>query len=159
MATLNYTPAQQSQLIEFYQQWLPRVNAFGYDNLPDGYHTYYRHGKQLAKEQAAATLAASKSKSRTPLTESELRPVFEEYLATYLDDGKKAKVFDRYAPVDAISEDRLDRVATVMGIHGQIAARDTMNESIKPSLDRMGKTLVAILEEYNEAAGFERFSA
>ncbi len=64
MATLNYTPAQQTQLIEFYQQWLPRVNAFGYDNLPDGYHTYYRHGKQLAKASAAAKVVEAKAKSR-----------------------------------------------------------------------------------------------
>jgi len=149
----------EAQLTTFFKQWEPKVQYFGIDIIPNGFFKFYKQGRDLLKAEAAATLAAAKTNSRTPLTESELRPVFEEYLATYLDDGKKVKVFDRHAPVDAISEDRLDRVATVMGIHGQIAARDTMNESIKPSLDRMGKTLVAILEEYNEAAGFERFAA
>ena len=81
MATLNYTPAQQSQLIEFYQQWLPRVNAFGYDNLPDGYHTYYRHGKQLAKEQAAAKVAEAKAKSRaTRWTAEEYDAMAQAYI-------------------------------------------------------------------------------
>jgi len=154
MAT--YTNAQ---LIAFFKQWEPKVQYFGIDIVPAGFFKFYKQGRELVKAEAAATLAAAKTNSRTPLTESELRPVFEEYLATYLDNGVKAKVFDRYAPVEAISTERLDRVATVMGIHGQIAARDSKNEAIKPSLDRMGKTLVAILEEYNEAVGFERFAA
>ena len=154
MAT--YTNAQ---LIAFFKQWEPKVQYFGIDIVPAGFFKFYKQGRELVKAEAAATLAAAKTNSRTPLTESELRPVFEEYLTTYLDNGVKAKVFDRYAPAGAISTERLDRVATVMGIHGQIAARDTMNEAIKPSLDRMGKTLAAILEEYNEAVGFERFAA
>ncbi|QLF86165.1 hypothetical protein CC030809_00109 [Synechococcus phage S-CAM7] len=154
MAT--YTNAQ---LIAFFKQWEPKVQYFGIDIVPPGFFKFYKQGRELVKAEAAATLAAAKTNSRTPLTESELRPVFEEYLATYLDNGLKAKVFDRYAPVEAISTERLDRVATVMGIHGQIAARDTRNNSTKSCLDRMGKTLVAILEEYNEMVGFERFAA
>ena len=65
--TATYTPAQQTQLIEFYQQWLPRVEAFGYDNLPPGCHTYYRHGKQLAKASAAAKAAEAKVQPLLPL--------------------------------------------------------------------------------------------
>ena len=87
MATLNYTPAQQTQLIEFYQQWLPRVNAFGYDNLPDGYHTYYRHGKQLAKEQAAAKVAESKSTYATRWTAEE----YDAMAQAYFNNGRNQK--------------------------------------------------------------------
>ena len=88
MATLNYTPAQQAQLIKFYEQWLPKVNAFGYDNLPDGYHTYYRHGKKLAKESAAAKAAEAKAKSRAT------RWTAEEYDAmaqAYFNNGRNQK--------------------------------------------------------------------
>ena len=87
MATLNYTPAQQTQLIEFYQQWLPRVNAFGYDNLPDGYHTYYRHGKQLAKASAAAKVAESKSTYATRWTAEE----YDAMAQAYFNNGRNQK--------------------------------------------------------------------
>lgn len=97
--TATYTPAQQTQLIEFYQQWLPRVEAFGYDNLPPGYHTYYRHGKQLAKASAAAKVAEAKAKSRAT------RWTAEEYDAmaqAYINNGRDRKAclaeFRQFSP-------------------------------------------------------------
>ena len=88
MATLNYTPAQQTQLIDFYQQWLPKVNAFGYANLPDGYQVYYRHGKKLAQALKMKLEAEDKAKSRS------IRWTAEEYdsmAQAYIKNGRDRK--------------------------------------------------------------------
>ena len=67
---------QQAQLIKFYQQWLPHVEAFGYLNLPAGTHGYYREGKKLFKAQQESERAAAIAKSRAT------RWTAEEYDAT-----------------------------------------------------------------------------
>jgi hypothetical protein len=116
MATLNYTPAQQTQLIEFYQQWLPRVNAFGYDNLPDGYHTYYRHGKKLAKEQAAAKVAEAKAAARSiQWTAEEYDAVALGYM-TYGKNGYKQAIKD-FRLVSQRHSDNAIKLATYSCAH------------------------------------------
>lgn len=84
----TYTESQKAQLINFYQQWLPHVENFGYENLPHGTHEFYRHGKKFFKEQQIAEAAAAKANSRAT------RWLAEEYdamAAAYFKHGRNQK--------------------------------------------------------------------
>jgi len=93
---------------------------------------------------------------RVALTEEEIQPILREYLNAYTMDGK-VKVFNRKVAAEKIQPFRKDPIATVMGIHGQLVYHDKFNNSIVKSFDRTGKTLKAIMSQYNELIGFERF--
>ena len=59
------TPAQVAQLIQFYNDCLPRVEAFGLYNLPGTHYKFFIEGKKLAKAQAQAEAAAKRAQSRS----------------------------------------------------------------------------------------------
>ena len=80
--------AQQTQLIEFFQQWLPHVEAFGYLNLPAGTHGYYREGKKLFKAQQESERAAAIAKSRATRWTAE---EYDAMAAAYIQFGRDRK--------------------------------------------------------------------
>jgi len=158
MTTLNTLTARQQAQHTFYLQWAPRVAAFGVYNLPDNTLTHYRAGKKIDKQLAEFEKNSTRSANRaTPLSENELNPILDEYLATYLDDGSKVGVFDRQTACVGVNKTRHDIVATTMSVHGQLAAIDTKYSGKRSSFDRMGNTLKGLLLAYNEQAGFDRF--
>jgi len=143
-----------SAALAFYQENVDFVNCYGTSGMDRDERRAYNKGKAVA----AALAESAKRSNRTPLSESELQPILAEYLRTYSDDGEKVKVFDRFAAAVSVSDHRDDRIATAMGIHGQIVACDQMNQAITKSFDRMGNTLKSLLADYNEIVGFARFS-
>ena len=148
MTALNYTPAQQTQLIEFYQQWLPRVNAFGYDNLPDGYHTYYRHGKQLAKFQAAARVAEDKAARRKG--NPYLRPEVEFIVHGYVRTNSPSIVADEFM---ATFSESLHSRESVRSCAGQLRSLDILCP------DDTGWTVKSLIAEVASELYPERFAA
>ncbi|AOV62301.1 hypothetical protein S420910_112 [Synechococcus phage S-CAM7] len=148
MATLNYSPAQQTQLIEFYQQWLPRVNAFGYDNLPDGYHTYYRHGKKLAKAAAAAKIVEAKAARRRG--NPYLRPEVEFIVHSYVRTDSPSIVADEFK---AAFIDSPHSRESVRSCAGQLRSLDNLCP------DDTGWTVKSLVAEVASELYPERFAA
>jgi len=118
----NYSPAQQAQLIEFYQQWLPRVNAFGYDNLPPGTHTYYRHGKKLFNQQQATLAAEAKAKSRATRWTAE---EYDAMAAAYFKHGRNQRAC--LAEFRAFSERHTDK-SVMLAVYSCAALDETVTE-------------------------------
>lgn len=115
----------------------------------------YRNISQQIQEEIDSLNV--EDQKRVPFTKDEIAPVFEEYLCAYTLNGQ-AKVFDRKLAAAGIQSFRKNPIASVMGIHGQIAYYDQYNDVITKSFDRAGQTLKTMLQQYNEMMGVERFA-
>jgi len=145
--------ADQLTAINFYQENLSYVEGFGLSNLDRDDRIMFRKGKKLIED----AIALKGKTERIPFTEAEILPVLEEYLASYTEEGQ-VKVFDRHRAAEGMESFRNDRIASAMGLHGQIVFLDNANDTIVKSFDRTGKILKGLLKDYNTANGVDRFN-
>ncbi|WVQ00873.1 hypothetical protein [Synechococcus phage MC09] len=152
MTTANLTV--DTAAVEFYNQFAQQVETFGILNVLDEREDriLFNRGKK-----AIQAVLDHKNNQRVAMTEDEILPIVEEYLRSYTEEGQ-VKVFDRHVAKVGVSNDRADRTASAMAIHGQICYVDTYNDAIVKSFDRMGNTLKSILADYNDKTGTQRFA-
>lgn len=147
----TYTESQKAQLINFYQQWLPHVQNFGYENLPHGTHEFYRHGKKFFKEQQATQDAEKRNAARN--TPRWTRPQYLSVARGYLKYGKNgyAKVIEDFTQEfgPGVRSNGAIKAATYSCAH-----LDTQSD-VKGLKDHAG----ALLDILRELVPGERFSA
>ena len=143
--------------LNFYEENFENVMQFGMLNTFDDRDDRIRF-RNISKEiQDQIDSLTIEDPKRVPFTKEEIAPVLEEYLCAYTLNGQ-AKVFDRKVASAGIQSFRKSPIASVMGIHGQIAYYDQYNDVITKSFDRAGQTLKTMLQQYNEMMGVERFA-
>lgn len=143
--------------LNFFEENFNNVMQFGLLNTFDERQDRIRYRNISQQIQEEIDSLNVEDQKRVPFTKDEIAPVFEEYLCAYTLNGQ-AKVFDRKLAAAGIQSFRKNPIASVMGIHGQIAYYDQYNDVITKSFDRAGQTLKTMLQQYNEMMGVERFA-
>lgn len=143
--------------LNFYEENFENVMQFGMLNTFDDRADRIRFRNISKGIQDQIDSLAIEDPKRVPFTKEEIVPVLEEYLCSYTLNGQ-VKVFDRKLAAAGIQSFRKNPIASVMGIHGQIAYYDQYNDVITKSFDRAGNTLKSMLQQYNEMMGVERFA-
>lgn len=152
--TLQTTAPQITETeLEFYNTFKHQAEAFGLLNTLED-----REDRRLFRSiQKRLNWTAPVKKTRITLTIEELTPIFDEYLASY-DENGKVKVFDRTQAAEGLEAHRKDPAATAMAVHGQLVWYDRCNDAIVKSFDRTGKNLKQLMTQYNEATNTQRFA-
>lgn len=143
--------------LNFFEENFNNVMQFGLLNTFDERQDRIRYRNISQQIQEEIDSLNVEDQKRVPFTKDEIVPVFEEYLCSYTLNGQ-VKVFDRKLAASGIQSFRKNPVASVMGIHGQIAYYDQYNDVITKSFDRAGNTLKEMLRQYNEMMGVDRFA-
>ena len=153
MTTQTTAPQVTATELEFYNTFKHQAQTFGLLNTFED-----REERRLFRSiKKRLEWTAPVKKQRVTLTIEELTPIFEEYLASY-DENGKVKVFDREVATAGLDAHRSNPVATAMCVHGQLVWFDSCNDAIVKSFDRTGKNLRQLMTEYNEATGTNRFT-
>jgi hypothetical protein len=143
--------------LNFYEDNFDSVMKFGMINTFDERQDRIRYRNIAQKIQEEIDSLQVEDQKRVPFTKEEIVPVLEEYLCSYTMNGQ-VKVFDRKLAASGIQTFRKNPVASVMGIHGQIAYYDQYNDVIAKSFDRTGQTLKEMLRQYNDMMSVDRFA-
>lgn len=153
MTTQTTAPQITATELKFYNTFKNQAEAFGLLNTFED-----RKDRNLFRSiQKRLNWTAPVKKTRITLTIEELTPIFNEYLASY-DENGKVKVFDRTQAAEGLETHRKNPAATAMAVHGQLVWFDSCNDAIVKSFDRTGKNLRQLMAKYNEATGTNRFT-
>ena len=116
------TPAQVAQLIQFYNDCLPRVEAFGLYNLPGTHYKFFIEGKKLAKAQQESERAATIAKSRATRWTAE---EYDAMAAAYFKHGRNQRAC--LAEFRAFSERHTDK-SVMLAVYSCAALDETVTE-------------------------------